>query len=54
MVKDKTVVSISGKVVPIQAQTICVHGDTPGAVAMVKAIRQALDREQVTLQAFGV
>ena len=54
MVKDKTVVSISGNVVPIQAQTICVHGDTPGAVAMVKAIRQALDREQVTLQAFGV
>ncbi len=54
MVKDKTVVSISGSIVPIQAQTICVHGDTPGAVAMVKAIRQALDREQVTLQAFGV
>jgi UPF0271 protein len=54
MIKDKTVVSISGNVVPIQAQTICVHGDTPGAVAMVKAIRQALDREQVTLQAFGV
>ena len=53
MVKDKTVLSIQGNVVPIHAQTICVHGDTPGAVSMVKAIRAALEREQVTLQAFG-
>jgi len=27
-----------------QAQTICVHGDTPGAVAIVKACREILDR----------
>lgn len=53
MVTDKTVVSISGNVVPIQAQTICVHGDTPGAVDMVKAIRAALEKEKVILRAFG-
>lgn len=27
-----------------QAQTVCVHGDTPGAVAIAKACRRALDR----------
>ena len=53
MVTDKTVVSISGNIVPIQAQTICVHGDTPGAVDMVKAIRAALEKEKIVLRAFG-
>jgi lactam utilization protein B len=27
-------------------QTICVHGDTPGAVAILKACREALLYEQ--------
>ena len=53
MVREKSVISIDGKVVPINAQTICVHGDTPGAVAMVKAIRCALEKEQISLRAFG-
>ena len=53
MVTEKTVVAITGKVIPIQAQTICVHGDTPGAVDMVKAIRAALEKEKVKLRAFG-
>jgi len=53
MVTKKTVVTISGNEIPIQAQTICVHGDTPGAVGMVKAIRHALENENVKLKAFG-
>lgn len=53
MVKDSTVTSIDGSVVPISAQTICVHGDTPGAVAMIKAIRDILDQQGVQLRAFG-
>ncbi len=28
-----------------KAQTICVHGDTPGAVSILKAVREALERE---------
>ena len=53
MVKEKHVISIDGKAVPLNAQTICVHGDSPGAVQMVTAIRAAFDKEGVTLQAFG-
>lgn len=53
MVKDKQVTSIDGAVVPISAQTICVHGDTPGAVAMIKAIRTALEQSGIALKAFG-
>jgi UPF0271 protein len=30
-------------VVPVRADTICVHGDTPGAVAIARAVRAALE-----------
>lgn len=53
MVKNHSVISITGKEVPIQAQTVCVHGDTPGAVDMVKALRGALEKENILLRAFG-
>lgn len=45
MVRKNTVVSIEGVPVPVQADTVCVHSDTPGAVSMVRAIRNALDAE---------
>ena len=53
MVKDKKVTAIDGTVIPISAQTICVHGDTPGAVDMIKAIRTKLEQAGVTLKPFG-
>lgn len=53
MVKDKTVTSIDGGIVEISAQTICVHGDTPGAVAMIKAIREILYQQGIQMKAFG-
>ena len=53
MVKEKQVISIDGKVVPLNAQTICVHGDSPGAVQMVTALRAAFEKEGISLKAFG-
>jgi len=53
MVKDKKVTSIEGIDIPITAQTICVHGDTPGAVEMIKAIREKLEQNGIKFQAFG-
>ncbi|MBD3895949.1 5-oxoprolinase subunit PxpA [Halomonas sp. ML-15] len=38
-----TVESVSGKSVAVSFQSICVHSDTPGALALVKAVRSALD-----------
>ncbi len=54
MVKNRAVTAIDGAVVPLDAQTICVHGDTPGAVDMIKSIRMKLEQAGVTLQPFGV
>ena len=43
MIRDGGVESRSGKRLPIVADTVCVHGDTPSAVAMARAVRNALE-----------
>lgn len=42
MVQGK-VTAVTGKVIPIAAETICLHGDTPGAAALARKVRQALE-----------
>lgn len=42
MVKEGTVTSVSGKTIPITAQTICIHGDGKYAVEFAKAIHHIL------------
>ena len=47
-----TVESISGKPVAVQVRSLCVHGDTPGAVELARALRAALQAAGVELRAF--
>lgn len=42
MVTQKQVVALDGTVVPLRAESICVHGDTPGAVELIRRIRSRL------------
>ena len=42
MVQDGAVVSITGKVIKMRTDTVCIHGDTPGAVDIARGVRQAL------------
>ena len=42
-----------GVVVPIEADTICIHGDTPGAERIAAAVRQALDISGVEVKPLG-
>jgi len=49
MVKEGCVEALSGKIIPIQADSICVHGDNPDAIGFVKEIRDTLEREGVTV-----
>ena len=43
--------AIDGTEVKVQAESVCVHGDSPGAVAMATAVRSALTASGVTVQA---
>ncbi|MHA7240551.1 LamB/YcsF family protein [Arthrobacter sp. TMS1-12-1] len=53
MATDGEVVAVDGSRIPITAESICVHGDTPGAVSMAAAVRRALDAAGVTVGAFA-
>lgn len=48
---DGTARSHDGGKVRVKADTICIHGDTPDAVAFAVAIREALQRAGVTIAA---
>jgi UPF0271 protein len=41
--RDKTVTTVSGNIIPLQADTLCVHGDNPTAVRAIEAIRALVD-----------
>ena len=48
VIQGKTT-AITGEEIEVQAESLCIHGDTPGAVNMAKAVRQALESEGVKL-----
>lgn len=49
----KEVLAIDGTVVPVQADSLCIHGDTPGAVTMAAAVREGLEQAGVQIEAFA-
>lgn len=51
MVRDRRVLAVDGTWVPVRADSVCVHGDSPGAVALAVALREALQREGFSLLA---
>ena len=52
MVTESAVRTIDGSVLKIRAESICVHGDSPGAVAMATAVKSALGDAGVSIRAF--
>jgi UPF0271 protein len=48
-----TVTTTDGLVVRVKADTLCIHGDTPGAAAMARAVRDALTAAGITVAAPG-
>ena len=51
MVEEGYVTSLSGKRVPVAADTLCLHGDQPGAVAFAKALRKAFSEKGIRVAA---
>ena len=43
MVRDGVVLTAEGREVPLRVDTICVHGDTPGAADLAARIAAALE-----------
>jgi len=49
MLREGKVRSVDGVDVGVRAETVCVHGDTPGAVEFARALRSRLEKEGVTV-----
>ena len=49
MIKEGVVTTVNGKIVPISAETICIHGDGNHAVEFSKLIHDALIKEKVKI-----
>lgn len=47
MVKEKIIIAQDGTHVSVQADTLCLHGDQPGAVEFAQAIRKALQQADI-------
>jgi 5-oxoprolinase (ATP-hydrolysing) subunit A len=53
MVTQDFVLSADGARVPVKARSLCIHGDTSGAVALATAVRHALEQAGVRLAPFA-
>jgi len=49
IVERRRVIAWDGTQVPTEAQTLCVHGDSPGALEIARAVRTALERAGIRL-----
>ena len=54
MVRSGEIETMSGKCLPAAIDSICVHSDTPTAVALAAAVRKGLEADGVLLRAFSV
>jgi len=52
-VRDGVVAAVDGRPVRVEAESLCVHGDSPGAVAMARAVRAGLEGAGVPLAPFA-
>ena len=51
MIKEGTVISTTGKLVPITAETVCIHGDTEQAAVFAKNIYETLKQNNIDIRA---
>lgn len=51
--KQHVAITTNGSELPVVAQTICIHSDTPGSVAIARAVREALESSGITVQSLA-
>ncbi|WP_022724260.1 LamB/YcsF family protein [Rhodopseudomonas sp. B29] len=53
MAQDGAVVSVTGKVIKMRTDTVCIHGDTPGAVSIARGVRSKLEASGIKVEPFA-
>ena len=50
LARDGEVTALDGSTVRVRADTLCIHGDTPGAAEAARAVRDALEQEGIDIR----
>ena len=53
MVTEGRATAITGEDIDVRAETLCLHGDTPGAVEMARAVKKELEAASITIAPVG-
>lgn len=53
MAAEGRIIAVDGSSIDIEAQTLCVHGDTPSAVDLVRTIRETLESNGIQVIPMG-
>ncbi|QNP50476.1 LamB/YcsF family protein [Diaphorobacter aerolatus] len=53
LVREGALEAIDGSTVRIEAESICVHGDSPGAVSIARNLRERFERENIRIASFA-
>jgi UPF0271 protein len=53
LARERSVMAADGTMVPVAADTLCLHGDTPGAAALARAVRERLRADGVAVRALA-
>jgi len=53
MITERTVLSITGKIIPIQADTVCIHGDNEMAAAFASNLAETFKKRGIELKYYG-
>ena len=53
MVLNGRIPTSGGQRLPVEPATLCIHGDTPGAVEIARGLRTALEENGVTIAPFA-
>src|SRR5262245_60179646 len=54
MVQTRLATAVDGSVISIDADTICLHGDTPGAATVAAKLREGLEAAGILVRAIGL
>ncbi|MBB2480147.1 LamB/YcsF family protein [Bacillus sp. APMAM] len=54
MVMEGKVTTFNGEEVEVQGETICVHGDTPTALDLIRVIKQKLESMDIKIAPFSI
>ena len=53
LAQTRMMVTIEGTPLPLEAESLCVHGDTPSAIGLVRALRAALESSGTRVAPFA-